>query len=164
MISFTREDFLRDHKRQRLQTIRLVKVFRDEDLGLRPGEGSMSVAEQVNHLCAAGNFTRGLFAEERPGLELFQRQYDTNSVAACVASLAAQMRETLEAAAAASDERLAEIVEPFGPEWRMPRLALALLMADHESHHRGQLYVYARVAGRPAPLVYAPVDESILED
>lgn len=164
MISVTREDFLRDYKRQCLQTIRLVKVFRDEDLGLRPGEGSMSVAEQVNHLCAAGNFTRALFTDDTLGMELFQRQYDTSSVAACVASLAGQMRETLEAAAAASDGRLAEVAEPFGLEWRMPRLALALVMSDHETHHRGQLHVYARMAGRPAPLVYAPVDESILKD
>jgi len=164
MISFTREDFLRDFKRQRLQTIRLVKVFQDDDLGLRPGQGSMSVAEQVNHLCAAGNFTRALFTDDTLSMDLFQRPFDTTSVAACVASLAGQMRETLDAAAAASDGRLAEVVEPFGPEWRMTRLAMGLVMLDHETHHRGQLYVYARVAGRPAPLVYAPVDESILQD
>jgi uncharacterized damage-inducible protein DinB len=158
-----REEFLREFGQQALRTIRLVRLFEDKDLGLRPGEGSMSTAEQIGHICASNNFVRGLLEDETVTTELFKKPYDVSSVAAAVRSLADAMRQVQRAARVVTQQRWDETVEPFGPDWRLSRGTLAGLMIDHEVHHRGQLHVYARIAGKTPPMVYAPTDEKSLE-
>ncbi|MBX7245474.1 MAG: DinB family protein [Candidatus Sumerlaeaceae bacterium] len=159
----TRAEFLKIYPLQALRTARVVRLFEDKDLGLKPGEGSMSTAEQIQHICQSHNFIRGLFEDKVVAMDLFQKPYDVSSVRAAVKSIGEARAEVVRAAKAASDDFLAEQIEPFGPEWKMSRLMLAEVMLDHECHHRGQLTVYARVAGKVPPMVYAPVDEKVLE-
>lgn len=144
-----------------LRTLRLVRVFSDADMALRPGEGSMSTAEQVAHICASANFIRGLLEEEAIAREWFDRPFDCSAAERAVAALTGMLQEVRAAAAQASLEQWAEIVEPFGPEWRMSRGELAYVMMEHEIHHRGALHVYARVAGKIPPLLYAPLEAGI---
>lgn len=147
-----------------LRTIRLVAALRDADLGLKPGEGSMSAAEQVAHICQSANFTRALLEDASVGMEAFKVDCDVSNVGACLDSLRHHGRGVVEAASRATPEFLAEVVQPFGPDWKewiLPRGRLAFGMIDHESHHRGQLTVYVRMAGREVPLLYAPVDDSM---
>lgn len=159
----TREAFLSGFFNEALRTVRLVRVFEDADLAIRPGSGSMSTAEQIDHIAASHNFIRGLFEDEDPSVELFQRKHDVSTVLAAVRTLSTSIGEVRRAVLAAPDAKVAAEIAPFGPAWKRSRLDLALLMVGHEVHHRGQLHVYARVAGRELPLLYAPVDELVLE-
>lgn len=156
-------EFLEDFHTNALRTVRLVRSFADADLDLRPGPGSMSAAEQVSHLCACHNFMRGLLEEENPTKELFQRRYDVSSVAAAVRSLGVSIGEVQRAVAATTDEVWGQQVSPFGPDWIMSRGAMCYTMIEHEVHHRGQLTVYARIAGHTPVTLYLPVSDTVLE-
>ena len=156
-------EFLEDFHTNALRTVRLVRSFADADLELRPGPGSMSTAEQINHLCACHNFVRGLLQEQPPTTELFQRRYDVSSVSAAVRSLGGSIGEVQCAVATIKDSLWDEQVSPFGPDWVMSRGAMCYTMIEHEVHHRGQLTVYARMAGHTPVTLYLPVSDTVLD-
>ncbi len=56
-----------------------------------------------------------------------------------------------------SDDDLAKTDDLYGETWARG-LTLRILM-DHEIHHRGQLTVLLRQAGRPVPGIYGPSKE-----
>lgn len=145
-----------------LRTIRLVRQFEDKDLGLRPGPGSMSTAEQINHICASANFIRGLLSESEIKNEWFAREHDVSSVDAAVRVLFAALDEVKRAATQVDPERWTEEVTPWGPEHKFTRDKLALAMLEHEIHHTGQLHVYLRMAGKVPTMLYHPVEEAAL--
>lgn len=159
-----KERFRRKFWTEGLRTYRLARVFVDGDLALRPGNGSMSTAELLAHVVSSRNFLRGVFQEGEPRTELFRVDVDASTVAAARQALAQSWRAVLEAIDATDEERLNERIAPFGPQWEMTRLAMAELMLEHEMHHRGQLSVYARVAGHVPPDMYAPVSEEVLDE
>lgn len=158
-----REKLLKRFMLEALRTLRLVRIFTDRDLSIRPAEGSMSTAELIEHIAASQNFTRGLFAEPTPTTELFRRCYDVSSAASAAQAVAGSIKEVRKALEECPEEWLEQRIAPFGPDWELSRVELAHLMVDHEIHHRGQLYVYARIAGHQPPVLYAPVSEEVLE-
>lgn len=156
-------DFSRDFESQAYKTARLIRVFDDADMTLRPGPGSMSTAEQINQIISSDNFLK-LLAEgsvvDRHG---FERSFSINSVRDAIIAVRQMVVEVTTALELCPQETWDEVVEPFGPEYKMTRGQLAYVMLDHESHHRGQLSVYARVAGKVPPLLYDPVGPEVLE-
>ena len=156
-------DFEKIYVEHALRTIRLVQIFEDADLGIRPGDGSWSTAEQIEHICQNHNFVRGLLTEPHPTVELFQRRFLIRTVKEAVESLVKAVNEARAAFSAMTSERWDEEVEPFGPEWRKSRKVMLMSMINHETHHCGQLHVYARIAGKIPPVLYEPVDIKILE-
>ncbi len=152
--------FCDDFMRQALWTARLVKSFNDDDLKVRPGEGSMTASEQIQQICASDNFTKSVLSDEQVAHSAFERQFDVSTVKAALASIKLMISEVTEAAQKATPEFWLEEIEPFGPEWRMTRGQVAYLMIDHDAHHRGQLTVYLRVAGKTPPMLYDPVNEN----
>lgn len=161
--NINRRDFEMGYLSQTLRTVRMIRAFQDEDLDLRPGPGSMSTAEQINHIAQTHHFLRGLFSEEEVTPKLFDRDFDVSTVAAAVTSLKQVLGEARSALNNMPAGLWEQEVEPFGAEWRMQRSQLALVMLNHETHHAGQLHVYLRVAGKQPPVLYHPVDESVLE-
>jgi len=159
-----REDFAADFTKRALRTLRLVKLFEDKDMGIRPGDGSMTTAEQINHVCASQNFLRGVLTESVIKNDWFMRSYDVSTADAAVASLIGSIREVQSAAEDIIPELWDEIVEPWGPILRVSRGQLAYLMIEHEVHHTGSLHVYARAAGKVPAMLYHPVEESLLQD
>ncbi len=162
--SVTPQDFLEDYTTRALRTVRLAKLFSDEDMNLRPAEGSMTTAEQINHICASSNFLRGVLDELVIKNDWFMRSYDVSSAAAAVQSLKSALQEVRQAAQDTSPEMWEEEVAPWGPGMVMTRARLAYLMMEHEVHHTGSLHVYARLAGKVPPMLYHPVEDSILQE
>lgn len=152
--------FVDDFKRQSLWTARLVKSFSDEDLAVRPGEGSMTAADQIQQICASDNFTKSVLSDKQVELSSFERKFDVSTVKTALASIKQMIGEVTEAAQNATPEFWLDKIEPFGPEWRMTRGQIAYLMIDHDAHHRGQLTVYLRVTGKTPPMLYDPVNEN----
>ncbi|MCX7625256.1 MAG: DinB family protein [Candidatus Sumerlaeaceae bacterium] len=147
-----------------LRTHRLARLFGDKELSLTPAAGSMSCAELLAHIVASRHFLRGVLSETEPRVELFKVPVRKDSAAALLGALADTYREVLAALDNMPEAWLETIIAPFGPDWQMSRFDMALLMLEHEIHHRGQLSVYARVAGMAPPDLYAPVSEEILEE
>lgn len=162
MSDITPARFVSDFNTNALRTVRLVRTFTDGDLDLRPGEGSMTTAEQFNHLCACHNFVRGVLEDENPTTELFKKNYDVSSVKAAIASLGESIGQVQSAASRVTHGMWEEKISPFGLDWLMTRGQMVYLMIEHEVHHRGQLTVYARVAGHTPVNLYLPVDDSVL--
>ncbi len=153
------EDFLQ----ATLRTVRLVRLFGDSDLAMRPAPGMMSLSEQCNHICASNGFIRALLEEESPTTDAFHCVHDTSTIEAVVASMKSMAVHIRLACAKITHERWMQKVTPFGPDWRLSRGQHCYMMLDHESHHRGQITVYARLAGKVPPTLYAPASEQLLE-
>lgn len=157
------DGFIQDYTRSRLWTARFVRQFDDKDLALKPAPGSMATSEQVLQICQSDNFVLSLLQDEVPSRAKFERDFDVSSVKACLDSLKTGLKEVVEAVKGVSPEKWQQEVEPFGPEWRLTRGQTAYLMIDHEAHHRGQLVVYLRVAGKTPELLFAPVNEQVFD-
>lgn len=154
--------FVADFTRSRLWTARVVRQFADADLDITPGPGSMPTRDQIRQVCQSDNFLASVMTDAVPTTAKFQRDYDVSTVAACMKSLRTsldEVRESITTNTVAWDEE----VEPFGPDWRLSRGQLGYLMIDHEAHHRGQLTVYLRVAGKTPVTLYEPVNEQIFD-
>lgn len=158
----TPEDFRHAWTRQALQNLRLVLLFEDPDLALVPGPGAMSLAGQLAHLCSASEFTVDLLREKTPSLEGFSRLPSFDSVREACRILARCLRRVQSAADSVDPDLWSEPCPVLGPDWNLPRRDLAFLMLEHGVHHTGALHVYARIAGKVPPKIYAPVDESLL--
>lgn len=159
----TPEDFVKDFEEQAYKTARLIKVFEDSDMTLRPGNGSLTTAEQVNQIVSSDNFLKVLAEGEPLSQAAFKRSFEIRTVSDAIAALRKMVVEVTTALELCPQETWDEVVEPFGPGFKMSRGQLAYMMLDHESHHRGQLTVYARVAGKVPPLLYDPVGPEVLD-
>ena len=153
--------FVQDYTRSRMWTARFVRQFDEKDLDLTPGPGSMPTRDQIKQICQSDNFVLSLLNDEVPSSDAFKKEFDVSSLKACMASLKSTLDQVLTAAKGVNAEKWNEVVEPFGPDWKMTRAQLVYLMIDHESHHRGQLAVYLRVAGKTPEMLWNPVDESV---
>src|SRR6478735_1963374 len=95
-VSLTPAFFEQHYTATALRSARLIRQFEDKDLDLRPGPGSMSTAEQIQHICASANFIRGLLSEAEVKNEWFMRPYDVSTVDAALKSLLGALDEAKE--------------------------------------------------------------------
>lgn len=151
---------MEDASLRALWTARLVRQFEDADLDLRPAQGSMSVREQVLQICTSYNFLTVVLSDQPIDMSGFRRDFNMATVQDALRSIRQMKGEVAAAAKALPVSAWNELVEPFGPEWRMTRGQTAYLMLEHEAHHRGQLTVYLRSAGKTPPVLYHPVGEN----
>jgi len=157
------QGYIKDFTRSRLWTARLVRQFTDAELDLRPAEGSLSTREQILQIRQSDNLVVSLLTDLTPNPASMKNPHDVSTISASLTSLKEGLAAVTRAAEQVSPEMLLEEVEPFGPQWRMTRGQLLYLMIDHESHHRGQLTVYLRVAGKVPPVIWEPVDEKVFD-
>lgn len=152
--------FVADFKLRSLWTARLVREFSDADLALRPAEGSMSTAEQILQICGSNNFLKQVLSSAPVDVSAFRREFDISTVDKALAAIQQMMGEVEAAVQSMPAEAWTEMISPFGPDWSLTRGQVAYLMLEHETHHRGQLTVYLRTAGKTPPVLYHPVDET----
>ena len=152
-----------DLTRSRRWTARFVRQFEDKEMDLRPGEGSMPTRDQVKQIRQSDELMVSLLTDAVPNPALMKTEFNCDTVALCLAALKEGLDKVLAAVEKATPELLLEQVEPFGPEWRMTRGQLLYLMMDHESHHRGQIAVYLRVAGKKPAVIWEPMDDKVFD-
>ncbi|MCI0660052.1 MAG: DinB family protein, partial [Acidobacteria bacterium] len=143
-------------------TLRLIGTFEDKDLDYRPKPGMRSVRELIMHIYGMmKTFSEGMKAgkltadienqaipettEGKAGMEALKTVADLQAFARnCFQTF----NDTLEAS---TDEQLVQPLEsPFGtfPTWQYFSFGY-----DEHWHHRGQLYVYARLLGKEPPML-----------
>ena len=157
------QGFIRDYVRGRKWTARFLRQFSEDDLSLEPGPGSMPLRDQIQQIRQSDSFLVSLLSDVTPNPALMKQTFDTSSLASCMAFLKEGMDAVTAAAQNAPVEMWLEEVEPFGPEWRATRGQLVYLMLDHETHHRGQITVYLRVAGKTPAVIWEPVPDSVFD-
>ncbi|MFN0122927.1 MAG: DinB family protein [Blastocatellia bacterium] len=144
-------------------TVRLIGCFTDADLDFRPQPGMRSVRELFAHFYAmervlAENVGSGKITQEVENVVISESDAGRELLARLptVTDLQQYANDCHAAAAAAveklTDEDLARPVEaPYGT---FPGAQFFTFAYDEHWHHRGQLYVYARLLGKEPPMLY----------
>ncbi|EPZ41874.1 DinB family protein [Alicyclobacillus acidoterrestris] len=121
----------------------VVATMKDKDLTFRPWDGAMTTADLVWHIlsvshgmasaAATGQFER---ITDKPDLATIE------DVQRVIRERTDELRGLIDSI---TDEQLDATIELFGNQ--VPASAALQLLKDHEIHHKGQLFVYARICG-----------------
>ena len=149
-------DFLLDtYDTERLKTLSVWSVFREEDFEFRPAARIRTPHEQMVHQCVSEDtWMKGMLAIDtgKPALPASESKL-----------------EFLRHYAALSGERLRQLREKPEPWWNestsffdVPRTRswVMLRRLTHSAHHRAQLIVYLRLLGRPIYSTYGPTADT----
>ncbi|PPA70931.1 DinB family protein [Jeotgalibacillus proteolyticus] len=137
------DEYLKSWLSHREALIELIDVIEDENLHYKPWDGAMSFAELVTHI---GGST-GMFVQTVKNGEFTPPDQNTmiNSVTELKDYLQASTEETISALKEITPEQLEQKVDFYGST-----LTGELLLEngkEHEIHHKGQLFTYARLTG-----------------
>ena len=153
-------DLLRGFDTARGRTARLAALIPETALDWAPAPGAFTCADIVRHLAAAERF---MFVEvalggtsRYPGHDK-ALAYGKEGVLAYLDT----MHEESMALLQTLDDRALEhrVTTPAGaqiPTWRWLQL-----MAEHEAHHRGQLYLMLRLIGVETPPLFGMSEEQL---
>jgi len=144
-------------------TLRLIGTFSDADLDFRPKPGMRSVRELFVHMYGmmktlSEGMKRGKLTADIENHAVPETAEGKSEVASIktVADLQAYARNCFktisETLASMTDEQLAKPLEsPYGTFQAWQYFAFGY---DEHWHHRGQLYIYARLLGKEPPMLY----------
>ncbi|SIT12456.1 DinB family protein [Alicyclobacillus vulcanalis] len=124
----------------------LVQSVPEDQLDFKPWDKAMSFRELVWHVLSIS----ALFASAAKAGRITGRpeQPDLSSKEALLRAISTLTDQTHADMASLSDEQFDQLVDTkavFGAD--LPVHALLGTMIDHEIHHKGQLFVYARLMG-----------------
>lgn len=145
-------DFTTVWSAERSATLQILRSLDDSSLSTATAEGHRSLGRLAWHLTTT-------IAEmmERTGLSIAGPAPDT-PVPASAAEIASAYETASQSLAHQltgwTDANLDTEDDMYGQRWARGRTLLALVV--HQAHHRGQMTVLMRQAGRPVPGVYGP--------
>ncbi|GMA63303.1 DinB family protein [Alicyclobacillus fastidiosus] len=121
----------------------LFGALKDEDLTFCPWDGAMSTADLAGHILSSGQAFGNLAATGKyePSAEKPKLNTIDDLQKAC-REYTAELKDTINAI---SDEQFDTTVTMFGRE--VSAGTVLETMRAHEIHHKGQLFVYARLCG-----------------
>ena len=155
-----KEDLTLEIERETASTTRLLAHIKDEHLGYKPHEKSMSLGQLAGHIVELHNWVN-------KGLHTSELDLATNYVP-LVPSTVEELSITLEAGKtqnidfvrnATEDELNSLWTLKFGDHVisTLPKsAAFRYIIYNHLIHHRGQLTVYLRLLDIPIPGLYGP--------
>jgi uncharacterized damage-inducible protein DinB len=133
-------------------TRRAVAAIPDDKLDFRPTVEMMSARELALHLIGNYSFLAAGMGENDWGLESFKLKGNYKSTQELVEVFDQLYRRTRGRLEQFPDDGFDLRVKPFGAEQKISSIAMGI--AEHEIHHRGQLYVYLRLMGVTPPAMY----------
>jgi len=155
-------DFLDYYEKVRARTLKVVKCIPPDKLEWTLQEGKFTMGDIVRHL---GAIERHMYAENVQGK---QSKYKgcgpdlANGYDAVLHFFDTTHHESMKIFRSLSDDEVNSKCEtPGGAKitvWKWLRL-----MAEHEIHHRGQLYTYLAVLGIKTPPIYGLTSEEVVE-
>lgn len=156
------EPFLDYYRRLRQRTLRVAACIPRERLEWAPSAGAFSFGDVLRHLAA---IERHMFAETvhgRPSRYPGHGRDLADGFGAVLELLERTHRESLALLSELTPEGLRRRCETPGatslPVWKWLRA-----MAEHEIHHRGQLYLMLRLIDVPTPPLYGLTSEEVRE-
>ncbi len=144
------EQFVAGWLRHREVTVELVDMISDDSLDFKPWEGAMTLGELVTHIVNSATWFSSAIKNgqmtkppEKPQITSMAqlKQYVHDATAEAKATLLSLTDEQL--------ETVLDTTKIFGAQ--LPGKMLLAGMRDHEIHHKGQLFVYARMTGVENP-------------
>lgn len=138
------EQFVQQWKAQRDVMEGVLARVPDDQAGFKPWDDAMSLGELALHAATSAKF----FAQVAATGEFSRPSVTATSMAEVRQSVRELSDDTLALLESVSDERWSESVDLtriFGREVQVSGMLYG--MRDHEIHHKGQLFVYARMVG-----------------
>ena len=153
-------DFLKWYAKVKGRTRRLFPFIPTEQIEWRPMAGMFSFGDLIRHLAC---IERMMYAETVQGRPSRYQGCGTDLAEGYQASIDYYDRLNAESVAIFSQLTAADLVKkcqtPAGIEittWKWLRA-----MAEHEIHHRGQMYTYLRMLGIDSPPIYGLTSEEV---
>lgn len=143
-ITLFKEQWLRH--RQALE--KLLPLIPTEQLRFKPWEGAMPLSELVQHT----TFSTEMFLTiAKTGQGTISRPPVTNinSTDELIERVKHQTENTVRLYDSLTEKELQLTYESPFPLLNGPRIKLVMLANEHEMHHKGQLFLYARLIGIP---------------
>jgi uncharacterized damage-inducible protein DinB len=126
--------------------ISLARQLPESAAGYKPWDRAMSMLELLTHIAGTGEF----FLPALLGREPLPIP-STTTVAEAAQALESLAEQEAEQIGALTDEQLAKVTT-FAPlNLTLPVADLLTTWIDHEIHHKGQAWVYARLVGIQPP-------------
>jgi len=154
------DPFLDYYGRLRQRTLAIVRLIPEEHLEWSPQKGAFSFGDVLRHLAAIERYVFAENAWRRPSRYPGHGRELADGYDAVVAFLEETHRETLEILRPLTPDDLAERVESLMgfsiPVWKWLRA-----LAEHEVHHRGQIYLMLRMIDVPTPPLYGLTSEEV---
>jgi len=141
-------------------TIKLCELFPENQFDFRPIAAVRSVAEQFNHIVGVERYTlNGLTLGD---WEFKGEQGLSNEKSAIIELLKTENQKTAQLLSQLNESEFNKIHHTkFGD---MSGEVVAYVAIDEEIHHRGNLYVYARMLNIEPPQMVQKYGEIFLED
>lgn len=137
----------RSHRRA---LITLARQLPESAASFKPWEGAMSTLELLSHIAGSAEFFLA------PTLQREPLSIPNGETIASAAQALEQLSEKETAdIAALTDEQLGQRVTLQALNLTLPVADLISVMIDHEVHHKGQAFVYARMQGIQPPFFVA---------
>lgn len=135
--------FIESWMGHRKALIELLEVVDNENLNYKPWEDSMSFSELVIHITSsmdmfAQTVKNGVFATPKQS-----KSFATLKELKLIVQ--SETEETTAILQSLTSEQLNQLIEFYG--MNLPGITLLENAKDHEIHHKGQLFTYARMTG-----------------
>jgi uncharacterized damage-inducible protein DinB len=158
----TFHDFLDYYDKVRARTKLIISKIPPDSIDWTYKEGKFTLADLVRHLAC---IERHMYAENAQGKPSVYRgcgkEYGS-TYAEVVKFMDDTHAESMEIFYALSEEQInSKCITPGGTPitvWKWLRL-----MAEHEIHHRGQIYLYLSLLGNDVPALYGLTSEEVAE-
>jgi uncharacterized damage-inducible protein DinB len=154
------EPFLDYYGRLRQRTMTVVRLIPGEQLDWSPQKGAFSFGDVLRHVAAIERYVFAENAWRRPSRYPGHGRELADGHGAVLAYLEQTHRETREVLRPLTPDDLAARFESLMgssiPVWKWLRA-----LAEHEVHHRGQLYLMLRMINVPTPPLYGLTSEQV---
>ncbi len=144
------------------RTMRVIRAIPPDRLEWSYAEGKFTAGDIVRHMGAIERYMFGETIQGRPSRYCGCGKELADGLDEVIRFKETMDRETVEIIRSLGDEGMArKCVTPDGAQitiWKWLRL-----MAEHEIHHRGQLYLYLAMLNVPTPPLYGLTSEQLIE-
>ncbi|MGJ7922324.1 DinB family protein [Neobacillus sp. LXY-4] len=143
----TKKSIVDSWLRHRLVTNEIIEMISDDDLLFKPWDKALSLKDLVLHIGNAGDyFVRAVIegSAVRPSGQ--QPEVQTAlQLQQFLAEVTSNTRNNLESLTAKQLENPVDLTQLLGT--KLPGRHVLQIMREHEIHHKGQLFTYARMIG-----------------
>ena len=156
----TIQPFLQYFASVRERTMRVARCIPPDKLDWTYAPGKFTLGDLLRHLAVAERWIWAETLSGRPSRYTTHGKELANGFENVIAFLERLHAESMDIFSKFTDEELQQKCKtPDGAE--IPKWKWLRLMAEHEIHHRGQIYAYLGLLGVPTPPLYGLTSEQV---